>query len=65
MKENERHLLAKAMLRLSSGFYALKVAKEDFLASIEAAPTNGTIDESVYLPAMRSWKRPLGASRRN
>jgi hypothetical protein len=53
MKENERYLLAKAMLRLSSGFYALKVAKEDFVASIEASPTNGTIDTRLYVPAVQ------------
>jgi hypothetical protein len=53
MKENDRYPLAKAMLRLSSGFYALKVAKKGFVASIEAVPTNGTIDYSVYVPAVQ------------
>src|SRR5271169_457652 len=52
MKENERYLLAKAMLRLSSGFYALKVAKEDFVASIKAVPADGSIDFSLYIPAV-------------
>jgi hypothetical protein len=53
MKQDERYVLAKAMLRLSSGFYALKVAKEDFVASIRAAPTNGTIDYRTFLPAVQ------------
>jgi hypothetical protein len=52
VKGNERYLLAKAMPRLSSDFYALKIAKEGFVASIEAIPADGTIDLSVFIPAV-------------
>ena len=53
MQQNERYLLAKAMLRMSSGFYALKIAKDGLLASIEAEPANGTIDYGSYVPAVQ------------
>jgi hypothetical protein len=35
MEENERHLLALAMVRLSSGFYGLAQAKHKFVTSVE------------------------------
>lgn len=53
MHQNERYLLAKAMLRMSSGFSALKIAKDRYVAAIEAEPPNGTIDYSVYVPAVQ------------
>ncbi len=53
MQQNERYLLAKAMLRMSSGFYALKTAKDGFVASLEAEPPNGAIDYSSYVPAVQ------------
>lgn len=59
MQQNERYLLAKAMLRMSSGFYALKIAKEDFVASIEASPSNGTINYNTYLPAEQKLEKAV------
>lgn len=53
MNQNERYLLAKAMLRMSSGFYALKISKDGLVASIEAEPSNGAIDYSSYVPAVQ------------
>jgi hypothetical protein len=53
MQQNERYLLAKAMLRMSSGFYGLKIAKDGFAASIEAEPPDGTIDYGSYVPAVQ------------
>ena len=52
MQQNERYLLAKAMLRMSNGFFALKIAKSGLVASIEAEPANGTIDYGSYGPAV-------------
>jgi hypothetical protein len=59
MQQNERYLLAKAMLRMSSGFYALKIAKDGYVASIEAEPPNGAIDYSSYVPAVQKLQEAV------
>jgi hypothetical protein len=40
------------MLRISSGFYALKVSKHDFVEAVRAEPSDSSIDYSVYVPVV-------------
>jgi hypothetical protein len=53
MKEDERFLLAKEMLRMQAGFHALRTAKGDFVSSVQAGPEDGAIDYRAYVPAVR------------
>lgn len=52
MKANERVLLAKAMVRMSSGFYTIMIAKDEFVSAIRNS-ADFRIDYKTYWPAVK------------
>ena len=62
MAENERYLMAKAMLRLSSAFYRLRNDKEELVRQIERGRRHGDrADVAHAVFALRSTVRCLSA----
>jgi hypothetical protein len=60
MMENERYLLARLMLRMSNGFYALMYAKADLVKAMEDSSVPGaSIDYGTYVPAVQKLQREV------
>lgn len=60
MKENERYVLAKWMLNLSSGFYGLMNAKAGLTKAMEESSVPGaSINYSTYVPAVQKLQKEV------
>src|SRR5215470_13349098 len=60
MKENDRYVLAKWMLNLSSGFYGLMNAKAGLTKAMEEGSAPGAfINYSTYVPAVQKLQKEV------